>query len=336
MIDLDSSLADVAFAREVPTVDSNTIFMTDSAAKVRLSHSTFGLIHGCERKFQKTKLLRNDNLRDESAPMSFGKGFGAAWQLYFILRSEGQSVQVAQDSAIWELYKEYTPLLETDRHYLERAIYVLVASQAFLEQQLMEWEIAVFNGRYANELSFRLDINEKFYYVGYLDLVLKNRRTGRYAVTDAKTTSMRGEDLRPMYQFSDQVIGYSIILDKIVGADLAEFDTNYWVAQLPSGSISSLYQPRFHALNFQKTLRDRFEWFLKIYMDVDRLQKMEALATYPKRDNCMAYNKVCQFFGTCHFTTLDEPAIYKPDTIDYQFVYDIQDVFADHQKRLSA
>lgn len=334
MIDLDTSLADVKSAGKI--IASDAIRMDDPSARVRLSHSTMGLLRGCERKFQKSKLLLNPGAREESAAMSFGKAFGAAVQLYFILRTEGETVQVAQDSGIWEIFKQYSPLLEDDRRFLERCIFIFIEAQHFLERQLMEWEIAVFEGKYASELSFKLDITPRYYYVGYLDLVLKHRKTGRYAVTDVKSTALWAQNLEPVYKFSDQVIGYSIILDKIVGPELAHFDTNYWVAQIASRSIATLYEPKFHALNFQKTLQDRFEWFLKLYMDVNRIQSLEKLTVYPKRDNCMAYNKVCQYYQTCQFTMADEPGVYIPDEIDYQFVYNIDDVFADHQRRLAS
>lgn len=340
MIDLEAALntpmRDVAPAQVSSIIDPNAIYMNDPVAQVRLSYSTMELIRGCERKFQKVKLLENRRARDESAAMSFGKAYGAAAQLYMILRTEGQSVQVALDSAIWEIYKSYSPLLEDDKRFLERAIYCIQVAQPFHERMLMDWEIAEFNGRYAAELSFRLNINAKYYYVGYLDLVLRHRKSRRYAVTDYKSTSMRGQDLTPNYKHSDQVIGYSIILDAITGAEQAEFDTNYWVIQLPSNSKASLYEPVFHDFCFPKTLRDRMEWFLKVYLDVNYITQLADLGAYPKRgSNCTSYNRPCQFFDECQFTMLDRPAVYIPDETEYDFVYDLNTIFADHQMRLS-
>lgn len=340
MIDLEAELSramsDVAPARPSSILDPNAIYMDDPSAKVRLSYSTMELIRGCERKFQKVKLLENLRQRDESAAMSFGKAYGSAAQLYMILRTEGQSVQVSLDSAIWEIFKSYSPLLEDDKRFLERAIYCIQRAQPFHERMLMDWDIAFFNGKYAAELSFRLDINDKYYYVGYLDLVLQHRRSKRYAVTDYKSTSMRGTDLTPNYKHSDQVIGYSIILDRITGKELAEYDTNYWVIQLPSNSKASLYEPVFHDFCFPKTLRDRMEWFLKVYLDVGYITQLQELGAYPKRgSNCSSYNRPCQFFDECQFTMLDKPAVYIPDDTMYDFTYNLTEIFADHQLRLS-
>lgn len=339
MINLESVLNQSL--AEVPAGSSalvEGIKMGEPGARVRLSHSTLGLLHGCERKFQKTKLLHNPNVREESPAMTFGKAYGAAAQLYMILRTEGHSVQVATDSAIWELYLRYTPWqMADDRRFLERAIYCIQAAQPFHERMLMEWEIAIFNGKYAAELSFCLDIDEVYYYVGYLDLVLKHRKSGRFAVTDYKTTSLASADLTPAYKFSDQVLGYSIVLDQIAGSAVADFDTNYWVCQLLSRKIPDLYDPKFHDFCFPKTLKDRMEWFLKVYLDVQHMQSLAALSVYPKRgSNCMAYNKTCEFFNGCQFTTLDQPAIYKPDDIEYDFRFNLADIFSDHAIRIGS
>ncbi len=341
MISLDSILntdmGGVAAAQSTYNPGPDDILMGQPGSRVRLSSSTLSLLQGCERKFQKTKLLHNPRVRDESPAMSFGKAYGAASQFYMILRTEGHSVQESIDSAIWELFKNYAPLLEDDRRFLERGIYTLERSIPFHEARLMEWEIASFNGKYASELSFKLEIDETYYFVGYLDLVLKNRKSGRYAVTDNKTTSLTLPDLSPVYKFSDQVLGYSIILDAIVGEQLGEFDTNYWVAQLSSRGIAAMYEPKFEQYTFPKTLKDRFEWFLKLYLDVERFKVLQGLDIYPKRgSNCNSFNRICPFFNECQFTELDKPAIYVPDETEYDFTYNLKDLFEDHQRRIAA
>lgn len=334
---LDQSMEDVKDYREGSSVyDPNAINMSDPEAKIRLSHSTLELLHGCERKFQKIKLLENNRARDESPAMSFGKAYGQAAQLYMILRTEGETVQVALDSAIFEGFLHYAPFLEDDRRFLERLIYCLTSAVPFHEKLLMDWEIASFNGKYATELNFRLNISKRFYFVGAIDLVLRHRRTGRYAITDYKTTSIAAANLDPLYKNSDQTLGYSIVLDAITGQSLADYDVNYWVVQLSSRSLTSLYEPKFHDLNYPKTLRDRFEWFLKIHLDVSYIESLEALEVYPKRNYCMSYNKVCPFFNECQFSATDRPAIYIPDDKVYDFTYNLEDVFEDHRRRLVA
>lgn len=339
MIDLDTPLSgiDSYKPKESKAPEGWTgLYMTDPEARIRLSHSTLELLHGCERRFQKTKLLDNPGAREESPAMSFGSAVGAAWQCYFVLRTMGHSVEDALASAQYQAWMHYVPILEDDRRFLERAIWVVKSSVPFLEKMLMEWEIAYLNDRYASELGFNLFIDPKFYYVGYIDLVVRNRRSGRYAIVDIKTTSLRAVDLTPVYKFSDQCLGYSIILDSIAGADQAEYDVMYWVMQL-ANTKGEMYLPQFKEYVFPKTLKDRFDWFLKLYLDVNYIKGLQDLDAYPKRGSyCMSFNKVCKFFNECQFTASDRPAFYVPDATVYDFNYKLEDILHDHMERLRA
>lgn len=339
MIDLDTPLSGIGSygAKESKAPEGWTgLYMNSPEARIRLSHSTLELLHGCERRFQKVKLLDNPGAREESAAMSFGSSVGAAWQHYFVLRTMGNSVKDSLASAQFVAWQHYFPILEDDRRFLERALWCVKASVPFLEKMLEEWEIAYLNNRYATELGFNLDIDPKFYYVGYIDLVVKNRRSGRYAIVDIKTTSIRAVDLTPVYKFSDQCLGYSIILDSIAGADQSEYDVMYWVMQLPS-SKGELFNPEFKDYVFPKTLKDRFDWFLKLYLDVNYIKGLQDLDAYPKRGSyCMSFNKVCKFFNECQFTAADKPAFYMPDETAYDFNYKLEDILHDHMQRLQA
>ena len=79
----------------------------------------------------------------------------------------------------------------------------------------------------------------------------------------------------------------------------------------------------------------RFEWFLKLYFDVNYLKSLRGLDVYPRRDSCKAYNRVCNFFSDCGLTATDRPAIYVPDDTVYDFNYNLDDLFEDHRRRLS-
>lgn len=339
LLDLEASLRDVDNynSQKAAAPEGWTgLYINDPQATIRLSHSTLELLHGCERKFQKTKLLHNPTAREDYPATVFGKAVGAGWQYYFLLRSLGHPVKDALDSSIYVVWKEFWPVLEDDKRFQERAIMTMIRSVDFLERMLETWEIAFFNGRPATELGFYLKIDARYNYVGYVDLVVKNRRSGRYAIVDVKTTSIRGEDLTAIYKFSDQCLGYSIVLDKIVGEGLTEYDVTYWVCQLP-GTKEELYLPRCKDYTFPKTLKDRFDWFLKIYLDVNYIRGLENLDAYPKRgSHCMAWNKTCQFFNSCQFISGDMPAYYVPDTGKYDFSYELQDILQEHMNRLRA
>lgn len=333
---LDQNLASIKLPdsyMEQPTADS--ILMTDPEARIRLSHSTMQMIRGCERRFQKAKLLRTTAPRDESPAMSFGKGYGAGVQHYLVLRTEGYSEAESLDAAIYVCWASYFPSLEDDKRFQERAIMLLIRAQPFLEARLREVDIAEFNGKPASELSFKLEISDRYYYVGYLDLVTRSKETGRYSVVDIKTTSMRGDDLRPYFRNSDQGLSYSIVLDTIVGSELAAFDVSYWLTQL-SYAKAELFNPTHHEMTFPYTIKDRFDWFLKLYLDVNYISALEQMTAYPKRgNNCMSFNRVCNFYHECNQTALDQPQVYVPDETEYDFTFELSDLLANHEKRLA-
>lgn len=332
---LDQTLGEIeAKAAMMPRAKEGDILMTDPEARIRLSNSTLNMLHSCERKFQKAKLLRTTAPRETSAAMSFGSSYGAGVQHYMVARTMGQSVKEAVAASQYVAWAAYNPPLEDEVRFVERSIDLIAKAVPFLEAQLRTHKIAEFNGRLANELSFNLNISSKYYYVGYIDLILQDIETGRYSVVDIKTTALTATDLRPYYKNSDQCLGYSIVLDAVAGKDLAEFDVSYWPTQLKRAK-KDLFDSYMQALTFPTTLKDRFDWFLKIYLDVNYMQALEPMDAYPKRGGaCMAYNRVCNFYTECGSVALDEPQVYTPDDIDYDFTFELGELLADHQRRL--
>lgn len=332
---LDTSLSSVKAASSMmEAAKEGDLTMDSPEARVRLSNSTMGLIRSCERKFQKAKLLRTKAPREESPALSFGKGYGAGVQHYLVLRSSGVDIPEALAASQYVAWLAYFPALEDERRFQARMVDLIGKAVPFLEARLQEWEVATFNGKPASELSFCLNISERYYYVGYIDLVMRHKESGRYAIVDIKTTSLTAQDLRPYYRNSDQGIGYSIVLDAIVGKELGSFDVSYWATQLP-GSKAEMFNPKHHELTFPYTIKDRFDWFLKLYLDVNYITALEQMTAYPKRGNaCMSYNRVCNFYTECNEVALDEPQIYKEDDIVYDFYFELADLLANHQARL--
>lgn len=307
-----------------------------SGNKIRLSHSTRGTLHGCERKFQKERLLENPSAREDYPATVFGKAFGHASQYYFVQRTYGKSPQEALEDSLFQLFLAYTPWLEDDRRFFERCAGLFTNAQRFLEDRLLEYKIASFNGKPATELSFRLDINETYYYVGYIDFVLQNINTGRFGVADCKTTSVWRTDLDPYYKNSDQVLGYTVALDEIVGSELAEFDTTYWAFQM-ANNPKDFFVSNPHNLTYKKSLKDRFEWFVGLKLDIEHLNICTELEIFPRRgDFCMAYNKPCQYFNECQFTAGDklrDVDKFKDDIV-YDFTFNLDDIIGNHIERL--
>lgn len=291
--------------------------------KIRLSHSALSKLTQCERMFQLDRLLVGAPEREEYPATILGKSYGAGVQDYMV----HQDI----DKAVFECYKNYYPVKEDDKRTEEVAITLLLSSQSAMDNILMDWEVAYFQDKPAIELSFRLNIDETFYYVGYVDLILKNKYTGQYAITEVKTTTIGLLDIAPLYQNSGQALGYSIILDKIVGENQASYDVLYLAAQMKRNPFEST----IHTLPYTKTIQDRLNWFISLQLDVNRLHEMLDNNVFPMRgQNCLQYMRPCKHFGTCSLHGLDTYKPYEEDAVDYQFTYKLDEVIQDHLNRL--
>jgi len=296
--------------------------MDKKVIPLRLSHSTLETLHTCERKLQLDKLLVTEIEREETEHTAFGKAFGAGVATYLVTQDANR--------AMFELWLAYMPEIETDKKSMARCVAALEVAIPRLDTILMDYEIVSFQGKPAVELSFRIDITDAYYFVGYIDAVLRNRYTGKHVVFEVKTTGLQLLDLSPLYQNSGQALGYSIALDRIVGRKLSSYGVLYFVAQLPRDFV-----PKIQIFEWDKTLSDRLNWFISLGLDVKHLTEMAELGVYPKRgSSCLQFNKPCKYFGVCALHSMDVPKEIEEDVIDYQFVYNLDDLVQDHLERI--
>lgn len=292
--------------------------------KMRLSHSALESLVVCERKFQLDRLLEGTIRNTEYASMTFGKAWGAGIATYLETQDE--------DKAIFDLWMSYNSAIQDDRRTEEVCINMLRSAVPKLNNLLLDWEPAHIEGKPSSELSFCLNIDPDFYYVGYIDKVMKNKYSGRYGIFEVKTTGLNLTDLAPIYQNSNQGVGYSIALDRIAGAKQSDYDLIYIVGQLGSGTG---FSPNIHVMTFPKNIKDRFNWFISLGLDVDRIKKMLELDVFPLRGkNCLQYNKPCTHFGLCTLYSLDRYKRIEEDTTDYDFVYELNEIITDHIGRV--
>lgn len=292
---------------------------------LRLSHSAREVLHTCERKFQLERLLKGHDDRETSPYFSRGHAWGAGIQTYL---ATGDF-----NLALFNAWLAYFPEEEFyPKVFQSRVINDLICIKDTLDDIRNEYRVAIFNDKPAIELSMRLNINEDYYYVMYVDAVLQHLETGRFGTLELKRTSSNLTDITPLYKNSDQALGYSIGLDQIAGEELTEYDCIYLVGQDTKDSLI----PKFHKLTFPKTLYDRLNWFIALGLDVQHLEEMKKINIYPKRgDSCIRFNKVCPHFGICNIYSGDEEKEIPVDEKEYQFTYEINAVIENHLKRIS-
>lgn len=294
----------------------------DKVIPIRLSHSSRDTFLACERKWQLDKLLTAGYRDADNEHTVFGRAYGHGVAHYLTYQNREQ--------ALYETWKMYWPEIESDKKDMPRCLIAVNNSFEKLDRILTTHKIAVFNGKPATELSFRLNINETYYYVGYIDAVLQEIATGKYGVFECKSTGLLLHDLDPLYKNSEQALGYSIVLDKIAGEEQTDYSLLYFIARLQKD-----YGVEILPKHYAKTLQDRLRWFLSLAMDIARLKLCDELNVYPMRGgSCLTYNRPCKYFGECQMTSNDKLAEREVDTVEYDFVYQLDEVLADHLARV--
>lgn len=289
---------------------------------IRLSYSSLGIFNDCERKYQLEKRLATDSARDESADLSLGSGYGVGLAHYMLTQDKVAS--------IYKAWLAYWPEIETDKKSVWRMIQALEASFHVADALLTDYEVLQLDSGPAIELSFKIMLDEVYYYVGHIDFVMRNRWDGTCVVWDAKSTGLPLLDVSANYENSEQGLGYSIALDAIVGEAQSTYAVGYFVAQLLKDA-----NIRIHPLIFKKSLLDRLHWLMSLGGDLDRLHQADKLGFFPRRGkSCLKFNRPCKHYGVCNLTSMDVPRTPEEDTIKYDYVFQLDDLIEDHIRRV--
>lgn len=303
-------------------------------SKIRISTSSWQLLHRCEREYQLVELLTGASGEEHSPIFSFGHSWGEGVMEYLQTGS--------LDAAIWRSFLSYWPFLEDAKKMrLEEFVYHgLMAAKGKLDQIRAEWEVAIFNGKPARELGFHIDINDRFYFESAIDGVLKKKSDEpRYAIVENKHTMSWLDDITPMFKNSSQGLMYSIVIDAMTQQTLGDYTLNYFIGQFKSSTPD---RPVIHFYPWRKTLLDRLNMFYALGMDVQRLTQMLELNLFPMRGHsCLRYNSPCPFFGTCELRANDTPKtdeyVLKNKTehikeveASIAFRYTLDDIIKDH------
>lgn len=292
--------------------------------KTRLRYSTLEVLNTCERKFQLDNLLEDTEIKDESEHLSFGTGYGVGIAHYLVHQDP--------ERAIYEAWLAYWPEIESDKKNVALMIAGLQSSFSKCDDLLQEYEVLYVNGKPATELTFRLDIDDEYYFTGAIDVVLRNKFTGICYVMDCKTTGLQLLDVSPVYANSGQTLGYSVALDTLMGAHQSSYGVLYFVLQMGKTPGNN----KVHVLPFDKTILDRLNWFITLKMDVERIKQMEAVGVYPQRGGaCLHYMRPCKYFGLCGLSSLGGEKRREVEEItEFDLTFDLDKIIEEHIDRV--
>jgi len=281
------------------------------------SYSQRTYLQECPRKFQQIKIARVTETEPlTNIDFAFGHAVGAGVQTYAKTNNK--------DAALFAAFLAWNIDPDTENSKkgksLPLAILAVLKFIPIWNSMSDEWELASFNGKQAAELLFFLDCENGYYHVGHVDLVLRNKHSGHYAVWELKTTSIQIPD-EAMYGNSDQGLGYSIVIDAVAGLEggVSTFTVFY--------NVYSSTKRSWTMLPFVKSRNERANWLQDLLYDHAAISTYRKIGLFPKRGNaCWSFSKRCPHYGVCDFKVntsmkFEEwtPDMPFPETPDFKF-----------------
>lgn len=265
-----------------------------------LSYSSLLTLHSCPREFQLYKLgadseglIIEEDETDSDQSITFAYGHAVGNGVQYALQGD------SYEQIVWKLFLEWACDLAAEDAKRQKSFYgALIAIKQFdvirSTPLLKDYELVIYNGIPACELSFVIHLPDGFRFRGYVDAVLQHKTTGEILVLECKTTAAVA--VHPaQYRNSAQAIGYSIVLDAIF-PELS----SYKVLYLPYLTKAREFQP----ILFDKSFYQRALWIQELLLDMEMIKLYESNGVYPMRgESCYKYFRECKYLNNCTLST---------------------------------
>ena len=272
-----------------------------------MSYSTWLDLHACPRKFLLNKITAKPEGMDNNIDFLFGHAVAAGVQSYITYGNK--------DRAIMDCFLAWNGDLDLEKPKAKKSFWFAVAAvQKFIlvkDTVLGVWEIAIIDEKPAVELSFMINMENGYYYLGHVDVILVDKGRNRFMVLELKTTGNSTIN-DAMYKNSAQAIGYSIILDTLA-ARLGIDNNNYTVLYTAYKVKEQEYEP----LPYLKTKAERAIWLHDLLTDFAIIDLYRKQNHFPMRgESCYNYFRQCEHFGTCQLKHLTDKLAEVPEAME--------------------
>lgn len=298
----------------------------------QLSYSSLLTLHSCPRRFQLDKIRGKDNTIDPTSldELTFAYGHLVGSGIQKVLAGVKIETIIWEESLAWPV----DLLLENPKQNKSfwRALQAVMTFSNMKDHgYLDDYELVYLeNGEPAVELSFVITLPDGFRFRGYVDVVLKNKRTNKVVVLELKTNS--AENINPaMYKNSSQALGYSVVLDFIY-PDISSYEVLYLVYKSKSMA--------FEQLTFQKTYLQRAQWIQQLLFDIEIIKMYEEADIYPNYgESCFSFFRECEYFGNCTMNTtylakaITEKELDKIENTMYHYNVTLEDLIEVQMKK---
>ena len=274
-----------------------------------LSHSSIETFHSCPRKFE---IYRMNYAPKEKGTIdtAFGHAVGVGVQELLILNSTKADEYTYQEDnlrnigltdyqiAVWKMFLSWEVPIDEVKPKSKKAFHTACLAVEKYQHQLLpllteEWELAYFQGKPAVELGFIIKLPNDYYYRGYVDAVLVNKKEKRFRVLELKTTGLSVVDIS-QYKNSFQGVGYGVILDKLAAS--MDYAADYYVDYLVYKTVGQ----EFITFPFLKTTYQRAKWLSQLLLEADTIDMYLQRELFPTHgESCYNFYRQCPYFGIC-------------------------------------
>jgi hypothetical protein len=269
----------------------------------QLSYSSLTLLHTCPRKYQLYKhQTKGGSPESEESTITFAFGHVVGAFIQDILSG------IPRERVILNMFLGWHAPLFAENTKKQKSFWdTMIALDRFISLQasgfLEEYELVIYNGKPATELSFCITLPDGFRLRGFVDAVLRNKNSGEIMVLECKTT---GNNVNPtVYKNSAQAIGYSIVLDALF-PELSSYEVLYLVYK----TTDQTYTP----IPFTKSYAMRARWIKELLMDVERIKMYAAEDMFPMHgESCYSYWRDCEYLNICTLSDHHILPAFDPD-----------------------
>ena len=261
-----------------------------------LSHSAIQLFRSCPRKFELDRLYGSLKKDENTIHTAYGSALGAGIQSLLETHSIDQASltafrnwSIGLDEVNVKAYKSFPQVINA----------LKIFHRDFLPE-FQDWELAYItvdskgNPKPAAELSFSIDLPLGYHYRGFLDAVLKHKKTGKYRVLEIKTTGSRFVD-EANYANSFQGVGYSVVLDRIATEGYSDYEVLYLVYKT--------FNQTYETYPFLKLQSHRINWLTDLILVVEQIELYKRSRRFSTNgDSCKAFGRLCRFFEECNYS----------------------------------
>lgn len=292
------------------TMQKNEVFR-DDVKLILTSHSIDNVFDYCPRKFEFLSLYDGRPPNDSGFAAMVGTALHEGVQAWLIARAEQQSWEDCQRKGYMALLRFYPWELEAEQRTKARSHQAAMEMlRIIIESNLWhDWELmGTADGGWAVEIPFLIRHTSIGEFViaatgrramlctqGKIDWVMRHRVTGEIMTWDLKTTITSSDLIRSEYTFSGQQVGYSQVLNAMLGVQPKQLSVHYLVARF--GGLDPCEVQDIEFLKGEDEIEDY--WLGKI----DRLKRMREYAErgwFPRTNGgCNAWNYECSFFNVC-------------------------------------